>query len=84
MARGRGGGSLSRGCHCCCLVPACDRCNRRAARPDDTGQTKPQAALERTLDADVHEKGGDAADHLRAVTAHCRLSAGHTVGGADM
>lgn len=55
---GLGGSSLSRGCHCCCLVPACDRCNRRAARPDDTGQTKPQAALERTRDEDAAGERG--------------------------
>lgn len=92
--RKRGGGSVvSRGCHCCCLVPACDRCNRRAA-PARLGRTRQDKRNHKRLlkgrSAEGEGKGRERRekrlrpeqhpDHLEAVTAHCQLSAGHNCG----
>lgn len=58
-------------------------CSPGPARSDMAGQTKPQAALERTHW--TQEEGKRVRlerhpDHLEAVTTHCQLSAGHNCG----
>lgn len=86
--RGGWSGTVSRGCHCCCLVPACDRCNRRAApaRPGPAGHGRTNETTSGSLlkgRTGCRRRGVRLErhpDHLEAVTAHCQLSAGHNCG----
>lgn len=76
---------MSRGCHCCCLVPACDRCNRRAApgRSDRTRQDKrnhKRLLKGRTAEGEgkgreKREEGTTGATPRPSRSCHCSLSA---------
>lgn len=75
-----GSGTVSRGCHCCCLVPACDRCNRRAApaRPGPVGHGRTNETTSGSLERThwMQEEGSTTGATPRpSRSCHCSLSA---------
>lgn len=74
------GSTVSRGCHCCCLVPACDRCNRRAApaRPGPVGHGRTNETTSGSLERThwMQEEGSTTGVTPRpSRSCHCSLSA---------
>lgn len=78
--QGGEGSTVSRGCHCCCLVPACDRCNRRAApaRPGPVGHGRTNETTSGSLERThwMQEEGSTTGATPRpSRSCHCSLSA---------